>query len=234
MNNQAILLKVKERINKLDSQDYDNLESWQIIEAFNKAQSDWCRRQLHGYNNLKEGDEQSKKRIDDLQILLTDAKMTSSKQDRYYRTGELPENYFAWKRIAINGSNECCKERRAFVVYLAEEANVEELLRDKNRRPSFSWAETFCTLKSNRVNIYTNNEFEITDVLLTYYKQPAKIEIAGISNPYTQAVSNRDVLCEFKDDVTEVLIDECVSIISKDLANYYNQQYTEQNVEKNN
>ena len=50
--NATIEIKVKERLNKLSSNDYDNLECWQIIEAFNKAQVEWCRRQLHGYNIL--------------------------------------------------------------------------------------------------------------------------------------------------------------------------------------
>ena len=42
MLNSTIVIKVKQRINKLDSQDYDNLECWQIVEAFNKAQVEWC------------------------------------------------------------------------------------------------------------------------------------------------------------------------------------------------
>ena len=72
MNNATLQLKLKQRLNKLDSQDYDNIEPWQMIEAFNKAQLEWCRRNLHGNNPYKEGDEGSKKRIDDLQILLTE------------------------------------------------------------------------------------------------------------------------------------------------------------------
>ena len=56
MLNSAIVIKLKQRINKLDSQDYDNIECWQAVEAFNKAQVEWCRRQLHGLNVVKEGD----------------------------------------------------------------------------------------------------------------------------------------------------------------------------------
>ena len=70
MLNSTITIKVKERINKLDSQDYDNIECWMIVEAFNKAQVEWTRRQLHGINQVREGDEQSTRRKDDLQILL--------------------------------------------------------------------------------------------------------------------------------------------------------------------
>ena len=79
MNNNTLQLKIKQRLNKLDSNDYDNIEKWQIVEAFNKAQKDWCRRQLHGTNQKSEGDEQSIRRIDDLQILLTDKELSLNK-----------------------------------------------------------------------------------------------------------------------------------------------------------
>ena len=71
MLNSTITIKIKQRLNKLDSQDYDNLECWQIVEGFNKAQVEWVRRQLHGNNIFKEGDEQSTRRKDDLQVLLS-------------------------------------------------------------------------------------------------------------------------------------------------------------------
>jgi hypothetical protein len=70
MNNITLQLKVKQRLNKLDSQDYDNIQCWQIVEAFNKAQVEWVRRQVQGVNITKTGDEQTKVRIDDLQKLL--------------------------------------------------------------------------------------------------------------------------------------------------------------------
>ena len=56
MLNSTIEIKIKQRLNKLDSQDYDNIECWQIVEAFNKAQVEWARRQLHGINIVNEGD----------------------------------------------------------------------------------------------------------------------------------------------------------------------------------
>jgi|5_EtaG_2_1085323.scaffolds.fasta_scaffold00152_12 hypothetical protein len=70
MNNTTLQVKFKKRLNKIDSQDYDNIQSWEIAEAYNKAQIEWCRRQLSGTNMRQEGDEMSKRRIDDLSILL--------------------------------------------------------------------------------------------------------------------------------------------------------------------
>ena len=76
MNNSTLQIKFKQRLNKLASNDFDNIQCWQIIEVFNKAQISWCRRQLHGTNQFGEGDEQSKKRVDDLQILLKTLPLT--------------------------------------------------------------------------------------------------------------------------------------------------------------
>ena len=76
MNNTTLQIKFKQRLNKLASNDYDNIQCWQIVEVFNKAQISWCRRQLHGTNQFGEGDEQSKKRVDDLQILLKTLPLT--------------------------------------------------------------------------------------------------------------------------------------------------------------
>ena len=53
MTNDTLRLKIKQRLNKLDSSDYDNIMPWQIIEAFNKGQSNWCRRNLVGTNVSK-------------------------------------------------------------------------------------------------------------------------------------------------------------------------------------
>tara|TARA_R110002020_G_scaffold7505_1_gene31618 strand:+ start:909 stop:2579 length:1671 start_codon:yes stop_codon:yes gene_type:complete len=75
MNNNTLQVKFKQRLNKIDSQDYDNIQSWEISEAFNKSQIEWCRRQLAGTNMRKEGDEMSKRRIDDLSLLLKTVKL---------------------------------------------------------------------------------------------------------------------------------------------------------------
>jgi hypothetical protein len=187
MLNSTITIKVKERINKLDSNDYDNIECWQIVEAFNKAQVEWARRQLHGINQVREGDEQSTRRKDDLQILLTTETLPSVDKEYYYR-GVIPQDYLQWKRVDVFAQKECCDKRR-MTVYLAEEGNLNQLLRDKAKRPDFEWAETFATLKGGDVNVYTNNEFDIERMDLIYYRQPIKIQVQGCVDPYTGVAS---------------------------------------------
>jgi hypothetical protein len=232
MLNSTITIKMKQRLNKLDSQDYDNITCWQVVESFNKAQVEWARRQLHGINIVKEGDEQSTRRKDDLQKLLITEPIAASKKDIYYE-GELPEDYLQWKRVDIYAKKGCCDKRR-MTVYLAEEGNLNQLLRDKAKQPNFKWAETFATLINNTVHLYTNNEFDVEEAFLTYYRQPRKIQITGCSDPYTGTISTAEVESEFKDDIIELIIDEAVSILAGDIESGNQFSRTQESAERSN
>jgi hypothetical protein len=234
MLNSTILIKVKQRLNKLDSQDYINVETWQILEAFNKAQVDWCRRNLHGTNNHKEGDEQSARRIDDLQILLTTASLKMNNKQTYYESATFPSNYLQWKKLSVKATKSCCPEPVPMVCYLAELANVDLLLKDKNKQPSYEWGETFSTLSNNKLQVYTNKDFEIVEAKFYYYRQPVYIQITGVANSYTGDISITDVNSEFKDDLVELMIDETVSILAGDIESMTSFQRMSQSVEKNN
>ena len=232
MLNSTIEIKVKQRLNKLDSQDYDNIQCWQIVEAFNKAQVEWVRRQLHGTNAFKEGDESSNRRKDDLQRLLVLENLSLGKRDLYYDS-PLPANYLAWKRVDVYANKECC-DKRKMVVYLAEEDDLSLLLRDKAKEPSFEWGETFATLMDNGVKIYTNDKFEIPNASLTYYRQPVRVQFLNCSDPYTGVASTADVLCEFKDDIIELIIDDTVSILAGDIESTNQYTRNSQGSERNN
>lgn len=234
MNNQILRLKLKQRLNKLSSNDYDNLENWQIIEAFNKAQVEWVRRMLHGNNLYKEGDELSKRRIDDLQILLTELPLVGTSNDQYFQTTNFPPaNYLEYKRVSTNAVTDCCPEPRSMTVYLGEVANVDLYLRDPLKRPDFEWGETFLTMLNNTIRIYLR-EFTLSNPVLTYYRQPRGIEFAGVLNPYTGVISAIDVTSEFKDDIVELILDDAAALIAGDIENFNQMQREQQSAERNN
>ena len=233
MLNSTITIKMKQRLNKLDSQDYDNILCWQVVESFNKAQVEWSRRQLHGINVVKEGDEQSTRRKDDLQVLLDKTTITNLTDKGDYSFLNLPGDYFQWKRIDVFAQKDCCDKRR-MVIYLAEEGNVSLLLRDKLKQPSFEWGETFATLINNDINIYTNGEFNIPEAELTYYRQPRKIQIQDCVDPYTGIISTLNIECEFKDDIIELIIDEAVSILAGDIESGNQFSRTQESAERSN
>lgn len=216
MNNNTIQIKVKQRLNKLDSKDYDNLEPWMIQEAFNKAQREWIRRQLHGNNLYKESNEQTIRRVDDLQIILKEYELNGGSTKLYFESGDLPKDFFEYKRISMDGSNDKCSNRR-FKVYLAEEANRDILLDDELNRPDFGWAETFFTFINNKVRIYTDDKFTVSKAVLVYYRQPREVKFVNTIDLDTGSLNTIDVICEFKDDIVELIIDETASILAGDI-----------------
>lgn len=232
MNNNVLQIKIKERLNKLASQDYDNLECWQIAEAFNKAQIEWVRRQVHGNNVRKEGDESTKMLIDDLQSLLLEVTLTGGNQDQFYETQLLPANYLYFKKLKCKADTECCPDRR-MGVYLAEVADVDDLLIDAFRKPSATWGETFATMSGNRFRIYTNNEFEVKEAKLFYYRKPVNVSFSGCIDPATGAPATNQE-CEFKDDIAELIIDEAAAILAGDMELFNQYQRTNSSAQENN
>lgn len=226
MNNQTLLIKHKERLNKLASFDYDNIEDWQIIESFNKAQLEFSRREA------RKG-EDSKQTIEDINILLVDAPLKGVNETSYYESVSLPTNFLSYKRVSFKGKVPECEEARPFKVYLAEEANKDDLYRDPERTPSFEWAETFVTLIGNKIRIHTNNKFFVKEPVLTYYRKPKPIKIIGVVDPATGQVSSSEQECEFKEDLIENLIEESCMILAGDIESMIQVQRAAQNIQRN-
>jgi len=232
MTNNLVRIKFYERLNKLASFDYDNIECWQIAEAFNKAQREWFRRQVHGINIRKETPEQSIASVDDLQKFVRSTDLQGTNKKLLFDTTNTPFDYAHFIRLTAFADKDKCKNREV-TVYLAEEANVDVLLTDTLKGPDFEWAETFATMHNNQFSIYTNNKFVITKAKLYYYKKPVDIIFANCVDPSTGQVSQADQECEFRDDVVEIIIDEAVAVLAGDIDNFNQYQRNLQNGQRN-
>jgi len=230
MTNNLLRIKFLQRLNKLASFDYDNIECWQIIEAFNKAQREWFRRQVHGINVRKESAEETNAAIDDIQKFIRSIDLSGVNKKLFFETDVIPQDYAHFIRLSSFADKDACKNREV-TVYLAEEANADLLLTDVLKGPDFDWAETFATMFSDRFKIYTNNKFSITHAVLYYYKKPADIGFDGCIDPSTGQASVEQE-CEFRDDVTELIIDEAVSILAGDIDNFNQYQRELQNSQR--
>ena len=225
MNNNLLQLKFKQRLNKQSSNDYDAFECWQIAEAFNKAQIEWVRREA------KKG-EDSKHNVDDLQKVVKEIPLKGSNKEGYYETIDLPKDYAAGKRVSVKGHTKTCEDLRSFKVYEGEEANLDDLLHDENKKPSFEWAETFKTQIDNKIRIYHSNFFTIAEASLVYYRIPRQVSFEDCVNEYDEATKN--VECEFKDDIVELLIGEACIILSGDIESFNQSQRITQESTRNN
>lgn len=230
MQASLVRIKVKERINKIDSADYDNIECWQIREAFNKAQLEWVRRQVHGKNDLQEGDEETRQKVDDLQIILGSTKLDVKDFGLYFETKNLPSNYLYIKRTTPFASKGKCKNK-LIKSTLREEANVDEYLQDWSLQPSFDTEETFHTMINNSIRVYTNKDFSVDYINFTYYRYPREIDFTGCQ--HLNGSTGVEIDPEFKDDIVELIIDDTVSILAGDIESPNQYSLTKQRSETN-
>jgi len=232
LNNNLLQIKIKQRLNKLSSLDYDNIQCWMIQEAFNKAQLEWVRRMVYGINMRREGSEQSTGLIDDIRILLSSKELSTVNKDVYFES-TIPEDYLYYIRTDVYANSECCKEKRRMIVYMVEEANIGLILTSDSKKPSFEWRETVSTLVGDKIRIYTDGKFNITDVSLLYYRLPKNVQFKGCININDGTEFTDDQECEFKDDIAEIMIDQAAAILSADIENVGQYQREVQEVQKN-
>lgn len=231
MQASLVLIKVKQRINKLDSADYDNIECWQVREAFNKAQIEWVRRQVHGKNDTQEGDEETRQRVDDLQILLTPIILQVRQNELFFEAKHLPANYLYLKRATPYVNHGKCKNK-PITSKLREEANVDDYLGDYSMQPSFEFEDTFHTMINNTIRVYANNEFDVEELRIIYYRKPREINFGNCTQ--MDGSSGEEIDPEFKDDIVELIIDDTVSILAGDIESPNAMQITKQRSENNN
>lgn len=232
MNNNLLQIKIKQRLNKLASLDYDNIECWMVQEAFNKAQLEWVRRMIYGLNTRREGSEQSTGLVDDLRILLKSEDLTPVDKKTFFEA-TLPADYLYYVRTDVYANSTCCPDKRKMVVYEVEEANMGILLTSDTKGPSFEWAETLSTLVGDKLRVYTNGEFNITDIGLVYFRIPKPVQFQGCVNPSTGLSFGSNQECEFKDDIAEILVDQAAAILAGDLESINQYQRASQEVQKN-
>lgn len=217
-----VISKYKARLNKSDSEDFDNLWLYQVEETYNKGINEVIRKLKEGKTQQQDGDESTSNRVDDLQVLLKDKILSVGQYPFFAETAVLPTDYLYYKRLTPFVTKGTCKKVK-IKSHLKEEANVDDLLTNYDTQPSFEFEETFNTLINNRSRIYHNNDFKVEEALLVYYKQPRFITF----NKTTP------VNLEFKDDLNEIMIDEGIKIMAGDLNDWNQKTVSEERAEKN-
>lgn len=214
MKPQTAILKLRNRLNKIHSSDYDNIPDYQGVEAINKAALQVTRDIIHGNVKYQEGDEQTILRIDDIQFLLKPLNLKGTSVNPQIFEAKLPSDYEWYKRIIPIATKGDCKNQR-MLSRLVEEANVPTYLQDWSMKPDWDWRETFHTMLNNKIRIYTDNQFSIEYLDMVYYRKPVKMDIAGYT--HEDSIVSADVDLEFKDDLAEIIIDAAAGILAGDI-----------------
>ena len=200
MNSKIAIQRAKQGLEKFDTASYANFSNWDYEDAFNKALTDWYRRQDWGTNQRNEGEEGSEMVSDDLQVFLTEKKMSVSDLKVYYDTLKIPTNYRYYNRLAVYASKGECTKTLIPSTFI-ENSNVDVYLSDWGKQPSFEFEQCFHVIIGNKFRIYTNEDFKVDYVKLFYFRAPKKISCA---------TKDMDIEWEVKEDVCELIVDEAI------------------------
>ena len=198
---QDVYLKLIEKVNKNDVNENYSMDEARFIQLINEAQNKYVEHLLQKRNE------------DDIRIiqkLLTKGKQLKKKSIvENHSDFELPDNYFSFVNMQVFANDSKCSKNTKLQVFEAKNEDIEELLADQFNKPSFKYRESFYTISNSNVNVYFDN-FEVKDVLLTYYRYPVQMDIEGYVK--SDNTISKNINPEFDDKV----VDRIISIAAKD------------------
>lgn len=223
MTSLQAILQIENGLNKLSSSDYQNIPAWKMEEAVNIEVVNMVRRKLPKK-------ETTTKDVDDLQVLLKTKTLAGINKNDHFISNKLPSDYFGYSRVTPICNKGNCKTIK-IPSSLLEDGNVDELLTDYNSSPSFDFEQCFHILADNRVKVYHNNDFEVKEITLNYYKRPQYITFPGQG---ADGTLHKDMVWEFKDDVAGLIIEGAIKLLAVNIESINRAQFAQQELQNNN
>jgi hypothetical protein len=218
-----LLYKLDLKLNKLSTNQHQQVALEDKILALNEAQTKLIKRKLGTNNPSQTGFDGSKKRYEDLQNLIEPyQKLTPTLSDPRLNAWTVPlsdlePNYMFYVDSYITADKDACKNRLVAVTQVASHADVQLLLNNNNYKPSFEYQETFCTLSDNKQEIYTDGTFTPVGVYISYLRYPQKIDVEGYQDFDGQSSINQD--SELADYLEDELLELTVLELGFSLEN---------------
>ena len=217
-----LLYKIDQRLNKLSTNSHQQIQLEDKILALNEAQILLIKQKVDGIsvpNGM--GMDAFKKRYEDLQNLVLnynhqplDLTETNNQLNEYSATlSVLNPSYFLYLDSYLIADKGECKNRVIWInPDLIKHGSIQFLITSEHFKPSFEYQETFCSISTGKINVYTDSTFTPTKLYVMYLKYPLKINKAGYVD--FDGSDSEDVDCE----LPESLEDELLNLTVKHLA----------------
>lgn len=209
MTNKEQIYKFKLEYDKLDSNDFPKLELPQILLYLNKAQTATIE-QIYDPDDNKLGFETTQLTMDHLSPIHVKSEplvplivSTGNPNEYYFNLSNLSQKYMHLTRSYSYGTSPVCGSQILDnLVYTSNELN--QVLKDPNRKPSFEWQEIPITVAQDRGYFYTDGTFTLETVKWEYLREPKEIDMAGYTKFDGSPSIDQD--CEFDNTIAENII----------------------------
>ncbi|NDB81713.1 MAG: hypothetical protein EB127_03040 [Alphaproteobacteria bacterium] len=229
----SLLYKIDQRLNKLSTNDHQQIQLEDKILALNEAQIKLIKQKVDGQStNSGLGLDAFKKRYEDLQSLVVTYNNQplkleiKNKELNQWAVGfhQLTPKYMFYIDSYILADKGRCKNRKIWINRdLAKHGDLQFILNNDHYKPSFEYQETFNFLSSDEISIFTDGTFTPKDIYISYMRYPQYINKEGYIMLDGEPSFDQD--CELE----TYLEDELLDLTVENLAMYTENQSAVQN-----
>lgn len=220
----SLLYKIDQRLNKLSTNEHQQIQLEDKILALNEAQIKLIKQKVDGISVVSGlGLDSFKKRYEDLQSLvisydhqpLTLTIKNPELNQWKASLHTLTPKYMFYIDSYVIADKGRCKDRKIWINRdLAKHGDLQFILNNTHYKPSFEYQETFNFLSSDEISIFTDGTFTPKTIHISYMRYPVYIDKTGyIRFDGTPSV---DQDCELE----TYLEDELLDLTVQNLAMY--------------
>ncbi len=185
----SLLYKIDQKLNKLSSNEHQQIQLEDKILALNEAQIKLIKQKVDGWSTVSGlGMDAFKKRYQDLQSLViayNDGKLSLSLKNKTLNQWEsklalLSPKYMFYVDSYILADKGECKDRMIWVNQdMTKHGDLQFLITNTHYKPSFEYQETFNIISSDSVSIFTDGTFKPKNIYMAYMRYPVYIDKEG-------------------------------------------------------
>ena len=225
----SLLYKIDQRLNKLSTNDHQQIQLEDKILALNEAQIKLIKQKVDGFSVVSGlGLDAFKKRYEDLQSLVVsynNQPLTLSLMNAELNQWKASLHVLVPKYMFYIDSYVLADKGRKIWINrdLAKHGDLSHILNNTHYRPSFEYQETFNFLSSDEISIFTDGTFTPKEICIMYMRYPQYIDKTGYIKFDGQPSIDQD--CELE----TYLEDELLDLTVQNLAMYTENQSAVQN-----
>jgi hypothetical protein len=218
----SLLYKIDQRLNKLSSNAHQQINLEDKILALNEAQIALIKTKFTGDSiPNKLGFDAMKKRYQDIENLIVDFNQNSLSLKEANATlnqweadiSKLQPKYMMYADSYFLADKGKCKDHIIWINKdLMKHGDVRFLIENEHYTPSFEYQESFNSISSGKISVYTDGTFKPTKLFVMYVKYPVKIDKKGYTD--FEGNASKDTDCELVDYLEDELLDEAVLNLS--------------------
>ena len=185
----SLLYKIDQKLNKLSTNEHQQIALEDKILALNEAQIKLIKQKVDGFSTTSGlGLDAFKKRYEDLQrvvvsyndgvlpLTLENAQLNQWKASIH----DLCPQYMFYIDSYFLADKGRCEDRTIWINRdLAKHGDLSLLLNNVHFRPSFEYQESFNSLSTDEISVFTDGTFTPTNIYISYMRYPDYINKAG-------------------------------------------------------